>query len=181
MVTDVGAGRFNRVVCYCDDCQAFARWLGREDLLDAHGGSDIVQLWPSRVRFSEGVDRLRLLRLGPKGLFRWYTSCCKSPAGNTLPSTGSPFVGFPAACLGAGERSLDDLLGPPVGAIQGRFARGSCPPGVHPTVSLGVIARSVSFLLRGVVKGSRAPSPYVRGGKLLVDAQVLTAEERRAL
>lgn len=30
----------NRVICHCDDCQAFAHHLRRADLLDAHGGPD---------------------------------------------------------------------------------------------------------------------------------------------
>ncbi len=42
IVTDASPHTANRVVCYCDDCQAFAHRLGRADLLDAHGGSDIV-------------------------------------------------------------------------------------------------------------------------------------------
>ena len=39
-----------RVVCYCDDCQAFMRHLGREDGLDASGGTDILQVWPARMK-----------------------------------------------------------------------------------------------------------------------------------
>ena len=30
-----------RFVCYCKDCQAFARFLDRPDVLDAAGGTDI--------------------------------------------------------------------------------------------------------------------------------------------
>ena len=33
--------RPKRLICYCDDCQAFAKILGRgEDVLDEHGGTD---------------------------------------------------------------------------------------------------------------------------------------------
>ena len=32
-----------RAICYCRDCQAFARYLARAgDVLDEHGGTDIV-------------------------------------------------------------------------------------------------------------------------------------------
>ncbi|HET7540677.1 MAG TPA: DUF6151 family protein [Polyangiaceae bacterium] len=33
-----------RVVCYCDDCQAFARFLARPDTTDEWGGTDIFQI-----------------------------------------------------------------------------------------------------------------------------------------
>jgi len=39
----------NRVVCYCDDCQAFLHHLGRADLLDANGGTDIIQVAPASL------------------------------------------------------------------------------------------------------------------------------------
>ncbi len=46
----VSANRGNRVVCYCDDCQSFAYFLGRADqILDAHGGTDIFQTSPARL------------------------------------------------------------------------------------------------------------------------------------
>jgi hypothetical protein len=47
-VADASPRTVNRIVCYCDDCQAFAHRIGRADLLDAHGGSDIVQVRPHR-------------------------------------------------------------------------------------------------------------------------------------
>jgi len=40
----------NRVVCYCRDCQAFARFLGQgSETLDAQGGSDVIQTLPKNV------------------------------------------------------------------------------------------------------------------------------------
>ena len=42
---DVTPSKINHCFCYCDDCQAFAHFLGRaDDVLDAHGGSEIVQM-----------------------------------------------------------------------------------------------------------------------------------------
>src|SRR5690606_9597699 len=74
----------NHVFCYCDDCQAYLHHLDRADLMDAHGGSEIIQVGPSSVTFDRGADELKGVRLGPKGLFRWYASCCRTPLGNTL-------------------------------------------------------------------------------------------------
>ena len=36
-----------RFVCYCQDCQAFARFLERPDVFDAAGGTDIFQIQPA--------------------------------------------------------------------------------------------------------------------------------------
>ena len=55
----------NRITCYCDDCQAFAHQLGRADLLNARGGSDIVQVAPAALTFTRGLDRIVGLRLKP--------------------------------------------------------------------------------------------------------------------
>ncbi|MFX6869136.1 DUF6151 family protein, partial [Acinetobacter baumannii] len=78
---------------YCDDCQAFAHRLGRADLLNAQGGSDIVQVAPAALTFVKGQNRIAGMRLTPKGLFRWHTTCCNTPVGNTL-GPAIPFVGL---------------------------------------------------------------------------------------
>ena len=57
-----------RFVCYCKDCQAFARFLERPDILDAGGGTDIFQLPPSQVTFIAGLDALRCVRVSDKVL-----------------------------------------------------------------------------------------------------------------
>jgi sRNA-binding protein len=102
------------VVCYCDDCQAFAHALGCADrVLDANGATEIFQISPARVEFSAGRERLACLRLRRAAL-RWYTSCCRTPVGNTLASRQVPFVGL---VLGRADaeperRARDAALGP---------------------------------------------------------------------
>src|SRR3954452_9059719 len=83
VVANAAPQKVNRIVCYCDDCQAFAHQLGRPDLLDAKGGSDIVQMAPAAVSFTQGRQHIVGLRLKPNGLYRWYANCCKTPVGNT--------------------------------------------------------------------------------------------------
>ena len=94
VVTNASPQKVNRVICYCDDCQAFAHHLGRADLLNAQGGSDIVQVAPASLTFVKGQNRIAGVRLTPKGLFRWHTTCCNTPVGNTLgpaiPLSASP-------------------------------------------------------------------------------------------
>lgn len=66
MVTNVSPSTVNRAVCYCDDCQAFPHHLGRADLPDAHGGTDIVQVAPPRLSFVQGQERMVGLCLTPR-------------------------------------------------------------------------------------------------------------------
>src|SRR5262249_26890888 len=116
----------NRVTCYCSDCQAFAHQLGRADLLNAKGGSDIIQVAPAALSFTQGQHHIVGLRLKPNGLYRWYAKCCNTPVGNTLTPT-VPFVGLLAQVFD--EPRLDDVVGAPTGAIQGKFAIGGPPAG----------------------------------------------------
>jgi hypothetical protein len=125
-VTDPSPGAVNRVVCYCDDCQAFLHQLGRAELLNAKGGSDIVQVAPATVSFTKGQDRIAGLRLTSKGLYRWYATCCNTPVGNTM-SPSIPFVGIIAQSFDPAR--LDDAFGAPVGEIFGKCAVGEPPPG----------------------------------------------------
>lgn len=82
-----------RLVCYCRDCQAFARFLDRADVLDAAGGTDIVQMPPGRVKLTAGIDAVRSLQFSNK-VFRWYADCCGSPIANTASSARVPFFGL---------------------------------------------------------------------------------------
>src|SRR5689334_2851856 len=83
-LTNASPHTVNHVMCYCDDCQAFLHHLGRLDLLDACGGTDIVQVAPAFLSLQSGKDRVAGIRLTAKGLYRWYASCCKTPLGNTV-------------------------------------------------------------------------------------------------
>ena len=68
----VSSSTGGRVLCYCKDCQAFARFLERADVLDAAGGTDIFQMPPGRVNLTAGMDAVRCLRLSNRGVYRWY-------------------------------------------------------------------------------------------------------------
>jgi len=74
-----------RGVCYCDDCQAYARFLGRDDTMNAAGGTEVIQTWPAQLTVTAGANQLRLMRLTPKGLHRWYLACCRSASGGVPP------------------------------------------------------------------------------------------------
>lgn len=165
----------NHVVCYCDDCQAFARWLGTP-IMDDRGGSQIYQTTPAQIHLTEGSEQLRLLRLSPKGLLRWYSACCRTPVANMIANPKSPFVGLISSFI-----EDPSQVGPVVAKIQGRYARGGCPEGVHPRAPLSLIWRSVVFLGKGWWNGASQPSPFFQNGQPIVEAQILSKEERAAV
>jgi hypothetical protein len=176
-VVDASGSTVNRVVCYCDDCQAFAHALNRADVLDAHGGSDVVQVAPAALEFVRGTELIAGLRLGPRGLFRFHATCCNTPIGNTM-GTSIPFVGIVAHAFA----DADALFGPPIGGIQGKFAVGTPPAGtVKP--DLRVIARSIRKVLGWKLHGKATPHPFFEPGAKAprYPLRVLTPAERDAL
>jgi hypothetical protein len=173
----------NRLVCYCDDCQAFLRHLGRADLLDPHGGSDIVHVAPSMISFDRGSELVTAVRLTPKGVFRWYASCCKTPLGNTA-TPRLPFVGIVTELFrqAPGARPCDDVFGAPRGRIFGKFAIGEPPPGsVKP--DLRFYARVLRTMLGWKLRGKTWPHPFFdrASGNPKYPVTVLSTAERDAL
>jgi hypothetical protein len=176
-VDNAGRDTTNRVVCYCDDCQAYAHRLGRADLLDAHGGTDVVQIAPASLSFVRGTDRIAGLRLTPKGLHRWYASCCKTPVGNTL-GPAIPFIGVSAHAFPL----PDEVFGPPIGRIYGKYAVGSAPPdSVKP--NFGLLGRALTKVVGWKIRGKTWPHPFFDRStrQPIYPVTVLTADERDAL
>ena len=179
VLSEASPENINHCVCYCDDCQAFVRFLGRNDLMDDRGGSDIVQVAPSRLRFTSGVDKLRVMRLSTKGVLRWYTDCCKMPAGNNLDMIRCPFSGLYRRFFVLQGAELDTAVGKPIGGIHGRFAMGGCPTGVDEKASFRVMARSVKWLFGNALAGRHKPSPYRHDdGKRIAEVLDLSGPER---
>ena len=173
-----------RVVCYCGDCQAYARFLTRPGITDEWGGTDIFQVAPSTVRITSGTDALCCVRLSGKGMHRWYCGACKTPIGNTL-SARVPFVGLVHTFMdhGSDGRTRDDVLGRPIGFVQTRFAVGTLPlPGRGSSLPR-VIGRSVRLLGKWWLTGAGSPSPFFHDQTHAprTQPQILRPEERRAL
>jgi hypothetical protein len=179
VATSLSPRTVNRVVCYCDDCQAFAHQLGRADLLDAQGGSDIVQMAPAALSFTKGQQHIVGLRLKPNGLYRWYAKCCNTPVGNTL-TPRIPFVGLLAPAFD--KPSWDDAVGAPSGAIFGKYAVGGPP--LHSTgANLPLVWQVIKRLLGWWLKRRAWPHPFFsrETGAPLYEVTVLPREQREAL
>ncbi len=173
----------SRVLCYCEDCQAFARFLGRPEIMDAKGGTDIFQMAPGRVRISAGVEALRCMRLSEKGLHRWYCGECKTPIGNTL-GVRFPFVGLIHSFMDhAGHgRTRTEVLGEPIGHVNTKSVVGGLPPHPHDMWLPRLLARTVRLMATWWLTGAGSPSPFFdERGAPRCTPRVLTPEQRRAL
>jgi hypothetical protein len=181
LVTNIGPNTVNRVVCYCDDCQAFLHYLGCTDLLDAHGGTELVQMAPASLSFAQGKEHIVGLRLTPKGLYRWYASCCRTPLGNTV-SPAIPFVGVIAQAFESDTQKLDDLIGPPIGAIYGKYAVGRVPAG-STGFNPRLFARAIRMVLGWRLSGQTWPHPFFERANRTPSFPVttLSRQEREAL
>ncbi len=184
LATDVSPTSGNRVVCYCRDCQAFARFLERDDVMNAAGGTEIFQMAPASVRITEGAAALRCVRLSSKGMHRFYAGCCKTPVGNTV-SARVPFVGLIHSFMDPERdgRTRDEVLGREITSIHGRFAIGTAPAHVHPGLPLSMIATIVRRLATWWLSGKGTPTPFfdARTRAPRAEPRVLTTAERDVL
>ena len=176
----------NRIVCMCDDCQAYAHFLGRaKEVLDDNGGTDVFPVTPSNLKITQGIENLKCLRLTDKGMIRWYAGCCKTPIANSMPSPRVPFAGVIHTIMNhAGDaKTRDDALGPVRARVQGKYGVGKLPQDAYQTAPLGVIFSTIRFLLIAWIKGQHTPSPFFDSntGKPKVKPYVLTSTERENL
>jgi hypothetical protein len=166
------------VVCYCKDCRAFARWLERSQILDAAGGTDIVQMARGRVVFDAGLEHVACVRLSAKGLHRWYASCCRTPIGNTLPAI--PFMGVIDAFFDPTDAERRKAAIPPLSRIQIGSATGPVPP--HSAPLLPMIVRIIGLVISWRIRGLGGETLFdSRTRKPRVEPRVLTLTERAAL
>lgn len=147
---DVSPAETFPFVCYCRDCQAFAERIERPDVLDAAGGTRIVQLAPARVRLTSGRDALRRIQLSAK-VIRWYAGCCRTPIANTAARPGFPLIAL-IHSFGA--------IAPPLCRIYERSARGPLPPDAPPPPTLRLFLRRGALLLRWRLQGLHRPNPF---------------------
>ena len=117
--------RAGRAVCYCRDCQAFARFLGDpERILNERAGTDVVATSPRFLRITRGQDQIRCMSLSETGLLRWYTACCRTPIGNTPRDPRLSYVGLVHSCLAGSPVELDQAFGPARVAVNTASASG---------------------------------------------------------
>ena len=168
----------NRIVCYCRDCQAFAHFLGGgSEILDRLGGTDIIQTSPKNVSFTQGTEVLACIRLTETGLLRWYTACCKTPIGNTLPNYKLSFVGLVHSCLDSSGTTLDDAFGSINAYVNTENAKGEPKP-----KSVGfwtTVGRNLVRVLRARIDGGYRFTPFfdAKSELPITTPKILTPQE----
>ena len=172
----------NRCVCYCEDCQAFARYLEQADIMDAHGGTEVFQMSAGQIEFTDGEEQLACLKLSPNGLHRWYAKCCKTPVANTLASKTLPFAGMIHSIFKLpDDSSREAVFGPVLSSVHGRFAYGDTEAlGLHPKAPPGLVLRFLRKAFIWRLQGAASKSPFHQQGP--TDGfTVLTLDQRKAL
>lgn len=174
--------RVNRAICYCRDCQAFAHFLGRADeVLDANGGTDVIQTIPAHLTFTQGQQQLACMRLTEKGLVRWYTRCCNTPIGNTSADFRISFIGLIHNCLDDNDKSLDDSFG---AVRMWSFTKGAKKPvkSRTPTMVAGIL-RLIGMVFRARITGAYKQTPLFSPdtGVPVAVPKILSSSERAAV
>src|SRR5262249_4608784 len=123
------------------------------------------------ITFTQGVDALACIRLAPKGLLRWYASCCKTPIGNTLATPKLSFVGLVHSCL---ENPAE--FGPVRVRANTKSAKGDPKPkqvGIATTVCWFLLT-----VLKACFNGDYRRTPFFRAdGAPVVTPRVLSDDE----
>lgn len=147
-------------------------------MLDPRGGTEIVQVSQSRLRFDNGLDELACLRLSPRGLLRWYARCCNTPLGNSLSNPKLSFIGLIHSCMD--PASLERDFGSRVADVNTDTALGDPKPrrtGLVPTMG-----RMLAMVLTDRISGRDRRSPLFTGeGKPIAEPHVLGKAEVDAL
>lgn len=173
-------GREIRCVCYCKDCQAFAHFLQKpETILDASGGTEVIQTSSANLRFTEGMSNLACMRLSPNGMLRWYASCCDTPIGNTMANSKIAFVGLFRQVLASNESRLDETFGDVSCVCNSQSAVSESKP--KDRGILKAIVRLGGMMLKSRMNGRYRQSPFFHNGMPVAEPLVLSNSQRQAL
>jgi len=153
----------NRLTCCCSDCQSFALYLeglGRgnaEPILDQFSGTDIFQMPISKLKIEQGLEDIACVRLTPKGMYRWYSSCCNTPIGNTM-AANMPFIGVVHNFM-QHQTSRVDEIGKNRAYVQTHEMKAQIPSALKGSSSKA-ISRSIYKLICWKILGLNKPSPF---------------------
>lgn len=169
-------GSFFHVQCLCCDCQKFANYLeSNSSILDEFGSTELFQTYPTHMQINEGVENIACVQLAEKGLYRWHTTCCNFPIGNTMDSAKMPFVGIPVAFMQfTDEQQKLKTLGPITMKAFAKYAIGSMPNDAHPRFPLSFMPKIIFFMLKGMLTKKSSPSPFFKEGRPLTSSKIIS-------
>lgn len=167
-----------RAVCYCKDCQAYARFLGTPGVVDANGGTEIVAMLPGQVHFTAGQEMLACLSMTVHGPLRWYARCCNTPVGGTTRNPKIAYAGIVHACLEKQSPTLTSSFAPLRIAVNTESALGRVPS--TPLSTAVGIASLMTSAAGAWVSGAYRDNPFFIDGTStpIRTPHVLSAAER---
>jgi Family of unknown function (DUF6151) len=170
-----------RAICYCKDCQVFAKFLGKsEEVLDALGGTEVVGIRPQHLTFTKGKENIACVSLTDRGLYRWYARCCNTAIGNTPRNHKIAHVGLIHTVFQGGVKGFEESFGPVIVKVNTKGAKGQ----VEPSKGLfNLIAGQVISLVRERANGGFKVTPFfdAMSARPLVEPYVLKASELESL
>ncbi|GAB3352218.1 DUF6151 family protein [Lysobacter tyrosinilyticus] len=171
---------YTRATCYCKDCRAFANFLAVPGVLDESGGTDVVPTAPSAVHFTAGTEHIACMSLSPKGLLRWYASCCRTPLGNTPRTPSAPYVGMVTTCFDATPQVVDAAFGPR-NRIVLNTQSATAPVKSTPLAFVTGGLRILAGVLGARLQRERASPFFDAGGRPLREPEAISRERRAEL
>ena len=161
-----------RARCFCADCRAAEVYHGQPDPEDT--GVDLVMVDPAKLSIETGLDKLGAIKIYPKGIMRWYATCCGARLFNTLDTPRFVFI-----TLVTHRVSDPSVLGPEQARAFVPTANGKTKHENALRLYIPMIKRSLARLVTGGWRRNPLVEPAT--GKMRVTPHVLTREERRAI
>ena len=117
------------------------------------------------------------MSLSPKGLLRWYATCCRTPIGNTPRDQKTPYVGLIRTCL----PNLDESFGPLKIALKTGSATGEVQ--ATPVAAFLGLMKIMRKVIGARLRGKDKVNPFFTpdSGAPIKAPQVLTLAERKSL
>jgi hypothetical protein len=170
----------SRGICYCRDCQAYARFLGTPGIVDDAGGTEVVASLPRHVQLTAGQDAITCMSLSERGLLRWYAACCNTPIANTPRNPKVPYVGVMHSCLDSGAPTVEETFGR--GRISVNTGSARRPVRATPVATLWSVARLMVGAALARASGSYRANPFFLPGTRtpIKPVRVLARAEREA-
>ena len=168
-------------MCHCDDCQAFAHFVGRADsVLDGNGGTDAYHLPASRLAVVRGLDRLACVQMTRRRLIRWYCVTCGTPVANTYDTSRLSFLSLSLSALPAEQR--DRQFGPSSGHVWTKFGHGDLSKVKRASIP-AMLWRMASRMVSARLSGDHRNNPFFdrATGQPIRTPRRLTPVERAAL
>ena len=156
--TGVKPGDGMRYACHCDDCQAFAEFLGRaDDLLDARGGTECFNIAASKLSFTKGRDNIACVRMTAKPTLRFFCGQCRTPIAGCLADPRLSFMTCQVAGFDPARR--DEVMGPFGGHVNTGYAYGG-PGGLSPFPVWKIALRAIGRVAMARLSGDWRRSPF---------------------